>query len=366
MTSELPASIDRIGHPEWDRLLPQFHDATIYQTWSYGAGRWGSPSLSHLVLMRDDVPVGLAQVAVRRVPLLGAGIAYVPWGPLWRRDGTDPEVFRALVRALRDEYSERRGLLLRIAPHEHLDPTSPVAAILVQEGYRRTADFYRTLLIDLRQSPEELRRQMSRRWRRALDKAEHLGLQIEEGTSDDLYAVFKGIHRDMVRRKGFVPAVDVDQFQQIQHELPDGLKMHILVCRQEDRPTAALMASAIGDTGVGLLGATATEGLSSGSFHLLNVRMMAWLKERGALYYDFGGYDPVRNRGTARFKDGLRGADVSFVGRYEVCSSRLSGPLVGLAERLRDAVDLQRERRAAMQAPRGLRPGSTTPARRRR
>ncbi|MGA8045653.1 MAG: hypothetical protein WCA30_05230, partial [Dermatophilaceae bacterium] len=267
MASEVRASIDQISRPEWDRLLPEFHDATIYQTWSYGAGRWGGSSLSHLVLMRADVPVGLAQVAVRRVPLLGAGIAYVPWGPLWRRDGTDPEVFRALVRALRVEYSERRGLLLRIAPHEPVEPTSPVAAILMQEGYRRTADFYRTRLVDLHQSPEEFRRQMSRRWRRALDKAQQRGLQIEEGTGDDLYAIFKGIHRDMVRRKGFVPAVDVDQFQQIQRELPDALKMHIMVCRQDGRPTAALTASVVGDTGVGLLGATATEGLSSGSFH---------------------------------------------------------------------------------------------------
>ena len=34
--------IDQISKDEWSELLPRFDDATIYQTWSYGAVRWGA------------------------------------------------------------------------------------------------------------------------------------------------------------------------------------------------------------------------------------------------------------------------------------------------------------------------------------
>ena len=45
--------VDRATPAEWSSMLDLFADANLYQTWSYGAVRWGRKNLSQLVLKRD-------------------------------------------------------------------------------------------------------------------------------------------------------------------------------------------------------------------------------------------------------------------------------------------------------------------------
>ena len=103
----MPTSIDSIEvkidgqtAEAWDGILAQFDDASIYQTWAYGAVRWGCNNLSHLILQRGDSILAAAQLRIVRVPFLPGGIAYVRWGPLWqlRNEAKDPSVFRMAVR----------------------------------------------------------------------------------------------------------------------------------------------------------------------------------------------------------------------------------------------------------------------------
>lgn len=317
---------------DWDRLLNEFDDGSMYQTWEYGAVRWGVESLEHVRLLRGQDVVAMAQVVLRRLPLLGGGLAYLPWGPVWRKNGGDPDDLREALRALKAEYTGRRGYLLRVTPREIDLPENPTANIFAAEGFRSVVDGYRTLLVDLRQPFVDLEHHINRSWRRALKRAAMLQLSIVEGTGDDLYRVFKDIYHDMIHRKGFLPGVNIDEYERIQRALPDDMKMQIMIARMGERPVAALIASRIGNTGVGLLGATATDGLSSGAFHLLNMRMMRWLKAAGAYYYDFGGYDPEVHEGTSAFKSGLPGREVHFVGRLEASEHPLRTMIVHRAE----------------------------------
>ena len=62
--SNFQVSIDAIGKDEWNRLLGQFDDALIQQTWDYGAVCWGEEQLSHLLLRQKDVVVAMAQVRI--------------------------------------------------------------------------------------------------------------------------------------------------------------------------------------------------------------------------------------------------------------------------------------------------------------
>lgn len=324
--------VSHIDDASWHRLLSEFRDASIYQTIAYGSARWGRDALCHARWMGGDRVEAMAQVVVRRMPVLGGGLAYVPWGPVWRHPAHEPGQFRAVIHALREEFAVRRGLLLRLAPRESDESGIPVATILNEEGYHATSARYRTRMVDLSGSEDELHRQLNRSWRRALKRADELRLNVEEGSSDDLYREFALLYHEMVRRKGFRPGVNVEEFERMQHMLPPELKMHIMICRDGHRPMAALMASHMGDTGVGLLGATATEGLSCGAFHTLNLAMMRWLKSRGAQWYDFGGYEPEKNHGTASFKEGLPGRDVSLVGAYESSTHPAKSFLIHTAE----------------------------------
>src|SRR5512139_1718822 len=97
---------DNVSRDEWTCLLQQFDDANIYQTWTYGSVRWGEKSLSHQVVKRSGEVIAIAQAAIKKAPLLGLGIAYIPWGPLCRKkgDSIDPENLKYSISFLRDEY----------------------------------------------------------------------------------------------------------------------------------------------------------------------------------------------------------------------------------------------------------------------
>src|SRR4030067_1064561 len=75
---------DAIDKCTWHDLMLRFDDAYFYQTWSYGAISWGESSLSHLVLMKDERAVAIAQMRLVRIPLLKAGVAYITSGPMWK------------------------------------------------------------------------------------------------------------------------------------------------------------------------------------------------------------------------------------------------------------------------------------------
>src|SRR5271157_3774666 len=97
------SEVDAVDELTWSHILHEFDDANIYQTWSYGAVIGGPRNISHLVLRENGNIAAIAQARIARLPLINIGIAYVPWGPLYRRGAhrANAEVFRQAIRALR-------------------------------------------------------------------------------------------------------------------------------------------------------------------------------------------------------------------------------------------------------------------------
>ena len=106
MDSAYSTQIDSIDKETWHGLLLSFDDASFYQTWSYGAIRWGINSLSHVVLRRAADVVSMAQLRIVRFPVGLGGIAYLPWGPIWRARGSEKVLdhLQEMLIVLRKEY----------------------------------------------------------------------------------------------------------------------------------------------------------------------------------------------------------------------------------------------------------------------
>jgi lipid II:glycine glycyltransferase (peptidoglycan interpeptide bridge formation enzyme) len=335
LASEYKVEIDAVSEGEWSELLLGFEDASVYHTWSYGSVRWGEHSLSHVVLRRNGQVVALAQVSIAKVPVVGRGIAYITWGPLWRLRGSPvcTAQLQTSLRVLQHEYAARRGLLLRIVPNErettpeHID----ICSVFENEGFRLAAPYHRTLLMDLSPSMDKLRTNLRVEWRRHLKIAESNRLNLVHGVADDLFDSFSVLYDKMVARKGFVPGIDVNEFRRIQRRLPDELKMQIMVCESDGAPVAATVGSVLGNKGIYLLGASSEEGRRLKGSYLLQWRMIEWLKSRGAQWYDLNGYDPDNYPGTSAFKAGLAGKharEVFHIGRFEACQSLVSSAVV--------------------------------------
>src|SRR5579863_4327780 len=146
--------VDRATPAEWSAMLDLFGDANLYQTWSYGAIRWGPENLSHLVLKRNGEVVGMAQVRIVRPTRFNFGMAYLRWGPLCHRRGgeLDAEATICVARALQEEYVCKRGLLLQILPNAFV---GSLRAAVFQSSFSRftpeprtAANAYRTFTLD--------------------------------------------------------------------------------------------------------------------------------------------------------------------------------------------------------------------------
>ena len=166
------SEVDSIDEEQWYRLLRQFDDANMYQTWAYGQVRSGRKNISHLLVKEQGRVVAIAQSRIAKAPLIGAGIAYVMWGPLWclQEVSADAEVFRQAIRALRNEYVCRRRLLLRIYPILFDDDSPCFLSILREEGLTRAGEekSSRTIIVDLSRSLDELRQGLRPHWQREL------------------------------------------------------------------------------------------------------------------------------------------------------------------------------------------------------
>jgi hypothetical protein len=332
-------SVDEVNEEEWNRLVPQFADASVYQTWAYGAVSWGEKQLSHLLLRRHGVVVAAAQLRLVRIPLINKGIAYLRWAPLWRLAGqpVNPGLLDQMLGALRTEYVERRGLLLRMLPAVFTEDAwaGDVKASLSQWGFQLETNIraYHTSRVDLGQPLEIVRKRLQSRWRSYLNAAEKAGFTVVQGTSDELYDQFAVLYREMMARKQFETTVDIEEFRQIQKRLPEALRMQVFVCSTEGQPHNALVVSAFGDSAIYLLAATGDAGLNGRGAYLLQWRAMEWLHQQGIRWYDTGGINQEKNPGGYQFKSGLGGGECSHLGRFELRDNSLSAAIAQMGER---------------------------------
>ena len=326
--------VDRATPAEWSAMLDLFDDANLYQTWSYGEIRWGRKNLSHLVLKRNREVFGMAQLRIIRPTKFKFGMAYLRWGPLCHRRGSelDAEATLRMAQALQEEYVRKRGLLLQILPNAFAG--SPRAA-LFQSGFSSftqerptSGNLYRTFVLDLAPPIEELRKNLDKKWRNQLTRSEKNGLKIIAGNGTDEYRTFCRMYDQMWKRKRFDTTVDVEEFGRLQEDLLETHRMRILICERDGSPVAGLVASAMGDSAIYLLGATSDDGLNAKGAYLLQWTLIQWLKENGFKSYDLGGIDPEGNPGVYTFKKGLSGTDVSQLTPLVGCNSVVSSAVV--------------------------------------
>jgi Acetyltransferase (GNAT) domain len=324
------AEIDTVTAAAWSELLGRFADANLYQTTSYGALHWGEANLSRLVLRRDGEVVGIAQVRIIGLPVIKRGVAYLRWGPLCQLRGQelDLETVRRMMLALQAEYVRKRRLFLRILPNAFVGSQRSTifqaAFSTIGKVSSVPTPAERTFLLDLSPPLEELRKKLDQKWRNQLNRAEKNQLTIIEGNGMEAYDVFHQVYQKMWSRKQFETTVDVNEFRRICGDLPAGFKFKILICEHQGKPVSSIVCSAIGHTGIYLLGATHDEGLNTKGAYLLQWTMIKWLKENGFKFYDLGGIDPEKNPGVYHFKQGFSGQDVSRISPLEACEDWLS------------------------------------------
>lgn len=298
----------RKNDDDWDQTLGLFGDASIMQTRSYARARWPGYTLEHIHVQRDGRVIGAAQVVTRRIPMLRGGLAYVHFGPLWRRDGGDaePAVFESIVCALQGEYVDGRGMLLRVRPAIFAPEPAYAVPVLEQHGFARHRDESPDrFLVDLSPTVDEIEMGFSGKWRYNLRRSRRNALDVVCVDGAEGVEQFQRLYRKMQARKTFVDTSAIDEFPAIYDALPPAFKPQVFMCRLQDEPVAAAVVSHIGDTALYLFGASSRSGTNARAGYLLQWSVLCRLKEQGCRWYDLGG--DSGSAGLRQFKSGMVG-----------------------------------------------------------
>ena len=77
MSNEYSIEIGNKTRDQWARILLKFDDANIFQTWGYGAVKWGEKKLEHIILKKSNKIVAATQLWYVKFPIIKSGIAHV-------------------------------------------------------------------------------------------------------------------------------------------------------------------------------------------------------------------------------------------------------------------------------------------------
>lgn len=329
--------LDRAG---WGGHASSFEDYNYRHIWEFGtdcAARMGARS-EHVAVLQDGEILGLADVRIKRVPVLRTGIAYINGGPLVRRnDERDSDRLSLCLKALIDEYAGRRGMVLRVmTPVADADWGNAVSGVFSDAGFLQSDSMrpYRTFLLDIARPPEEVRRGMAQKWRNGLNQSEKRNISIRSGTSSEFFRTFCDLFSRFVERKQFEVDLTPAFYLAVHEQLPACDRFQITLAEIDGTVVAGHVASLLGDTSVYLLGASSDEGLRTKASYLLQWEAIKAAQQRGLKWYDLGGIDPEGNPGVHHFKSGLCGDDVTAPGPFEYYPSDMKRRMVALGERM--------------------------------
>lgn len=315
-------SVDAARGQDWDVLLTEFADALCDQAHCYAAQTWGPERISHLIVDGDAGPVAAAQVVILGLPGVRSGLAYVKFGPLWRRRGRPPDRrhLTAVLDALVAEYAHRRRLRLVVLPPA--DPLFGGEMRRQREGLgfcrKRPLSDPNRYLVDLSLPEDRQLHSLGQKWRYNLRKAQQCGIEVAVETGPDALATFRRLHGAMVDRKRFRDSSALPLLKAICDRLPAPCKPHIVLGCHDGNPVVGAVVVRIGDTATYLFGATDHAALGLNAGYALHWWIVGWLSRSGARWYDLGG--EVHEPGLRQFKRGLvgkLGVVETLAGEYE-------------------------------------------------
>lgn len=318
------SEVDSVDKHQWYGSLLKFNDATFYQTWSFGAVRWGEKNFSHLILKKDDSIVSMAQLRIVKVKNLNVGAAYLNWGPVWRSIDQKSEIMhlKNMLRALYIEYVDLRGLMLRILPKIIPEPVKEaVLTVFTEEEYNYSPDPQQTVVVDLSPNMDNLRKNLPKGIRHSLNAAAKNDLEFYEIQDDKSFAIVLRIFNEMQQRKNFTAFGSPEEIIAVYKDLANTVKQKMILCKHDGEAVAIIGWQTIGQYGFPLVACTGNKALKLKAGTLLFWKMIEWYKENGYLCCDLAGVNPRRNPGGYFFKKSLAGRSYvetpHYIGQFD-------------------------------------------------
>lgn len=337
--------------PQWAAVKPDWRGES--------RGWWGS--------VDGDGPVGAALVLHRRLPVLGRTLAYLPEGPAlpwddprfeaadWLSDWIDPLV---------DGLSQGGAFAVRIGPPVPLrewsaatvkrgladpaisrfadlppDVIHPQGVVLTSalrragwrpvdegEGFGSGQPRYVVQIPLAGRSIDDLRVGLNQQWRRNIAVAASAGVTVREAGAEEV-GRFHDLYVETARRDGFTPRPRsyLDGLFAALAQGPARARLHL--AEREGVLAAAALVITVGRHAWYVYGASSSAHRKLRASNAVQWQAMRRAHADGCAVYDLRGVgaslDPeVKISGLQRFKAGLGGRTVEYVGEWELPLNR--------------------------------------------
>jgi hypothetical protein len=315
----------------WDAVVTKFADLCLEQTAAFMMTRWGSSRLSGIIL-RDVVtaePEAAALAVIAALPIVKLGLAYVKFGPLWRRNDKPvrPRLLSAALGALQREFAKARGLLVRVMPPADPDFSAEWERRTRQEGFvpYRMAESPNRYLVDLTLNEKEQLMSLGSKWRANLRKAHASELEIREVDPIAQLPAFMGLYGAMSSRKQFLDHHHVEQLPEFVRAASGTLNVRMFLASAAGQPVAGTIIAGSGERVIAPFSASNQDALPVRAGFALRWAIINTLRGSRAKWLDLGGDEG--DSGLRHFKEGnvgSRGRIVSIPGEFDYAGSALS------------------------------------------
>ena len=306
-----------IQQSEWEQLQAP-HITALQQDWAYGASFQAMGlDCQRAQVIQQGKTVALAQFICRRYAGI-LGVALCTRGPVWCASLSALEQ-QEIYSGLKRSFPLRRPRWLFFSPSS-TEAHDPSLASLT-----RVMTGYTTVLVDLTQSPQQLRAACEGRWRNRLVAAERENIVAVRvaSTSLDMHWLFEAEQAQRAEKNFYgLPTHFIEHYQAARADpSTTHLMLHAEVGnaatqQSENNRIAAMLFLLHGSTATYHVGWTNAIGRSKHAHNLLMWRAFEELRKLGIQTLDLGGINTRSLAGISRFKIGTGGKIVTYAGTY--------------------------------------------------
>lgn len=270
----------------------------------------------------------------------GFTLAYVPHGPAFVPESIDPGIFLSRIARELIKWLPVRPLFFRF--DLAWDAAMPQAVLLSSPQYLKRDHLFRgtavqvpdTVLLDLRQSKEEILAGMKPKWRYNIRLAEKKGVVVSWSGKENL-PIFMQLYRETAQRDGIAIHSAgyyerlFDIAERVNASFPHNkVDVRLWTARHGDDVIAGIITLFYHGQATYLYGASGNSKRNLMPAHALQWAALCAAKDAGCSVYDFFGIPPHDDpshpmSGLYKFKTGFGGRVVHRAGCYDVPAALL-------------------------------------------
>ena len=316
-----------IARKEWDFLWSKVNHTNILQSWEYGDAKSKSEGWKPIRLVFEDennIPVGLAQVLTKTLPIIG-GFARLNRGPLLvvsdeGHEGTHTKL--QLISHIQQVAKTKRWWFFYLAPEIGDNETEERVKTKLQKlGLKERSKnlAWGSSRFSLEPDEDILIAGLKGKWRNLLKKAQKSDLMISHGSckSNGIGRLIE-FYKAAKISKSF-SGISADLLRCLSEQDSEKWKFNYYFAEQQDTLDLAgvLVCVIHGDTATYLIGNTTDLGRRTNANYSLLWHAIVVSKNFGCRWFDLGGFNANTPSGIRHFKEGLKGQTYNLIGEYK-------------------------------------------------